>query len=234
MSCATPLTGSLASGQARKTVTVVFCDLVGFTAGRRAGSGGRPRRDGSILRGDAEGVLERHGGTVEKYIGDAVMAVFGTPSCTRTTRSERSGRRRHAERTDVAEPRTRTDGRRRTRDPDGREHRRGVRVPRGRRPTDRRERGERRREAPTAAAPGDILITRDTYQLVRGSVEVDEASSLVLKGKRMPVTAYRVASIAGVREAPRRAEPGLVGRDEQLRLLGLPSMAWSPIAPAGS
>jgi class 3 adenylate cyclase len=41
-----------------------------------------------------QAVLESHGGTVEKFIGDAVMAVFGIRWCTRTTLSERFGRRR--------------------------------------------------------------------------------------------------------------------------------------------
>ena len=39
------------------------------------------------------GVLERHGGRVEKYIGDAIMAVFGLPRVTRTTQCEPSARR---------------------------------------------------------------------------------------------------------------------------------------------
>jgi class 3 adenylate cyclase len=63
----------------RKTVTVVFCDLVGFTT--RAESLD-PEDVEAILRPYHERVrseLERHGGTVEKFIGDAVMALFGAP-----------------------------------------------------------------------------------------------------------------------------------------------------------
>src|SRR5919204_1611036 len=63
----------------RKTVTVLFCDLVGSTAlGDRA--------DPEILRevmaryhAELRAILERHGGTVEKFVGDAAMAVFGLP-----------------------------------------------------------------------------------------------------------------------------------------------------------
>src|SRR5437762_5742166 len=67
------------SAEVRKTVTVVFCDLVGSTAlGERT--------DPEVLR-DLMGryhaalrtILERHGGTVEKFVGDAAMAVFGLP-----------------------------------------------------------------------------------------------------------------------------------------------------------
>src|SRR5918999_6408089 len=64
----------------RKVVTVLFADLVGFTSRSetldpedvRALLGGYHRR----LRAE----LERHGGTVEKFIGDAIMALFGAPT----------------------------------------------------------------------------------------------------------------------------------------------------------
>jgi class 3 adenylate cyclase/tetratricopeptide (TPR) repeat protein len=64
----------------RKIVTVVFCDLVGFTAQAESMD---PEDVEAILRPYHERVrheLERHGGTVEKFIGDAVMALFGAPT----------------------------------------------------------------------------------------------------------------------------------------------------------
>jgi class 3 adenylate cyclase/tetratricopeptide (TPR) repeat protein len=64
----------------RKVVTVVFCDLVGFTAQAESMD---PEDVEAILRPYHERVraeLERHGGTVEKFIGDAVMALFGAPT----------------------------------------------------------------------------------------------------------------------------------------------------------
>jgi len=63
----------------RKTVTVLFCDLTGSTA---LGETLDPERLRGLLAGYFErmkGIVERHGGSVEKFIGDAVMAVFGAP-----------------------------------------------------------------------------------------------------------------------------------------------------------
>ncbi len=60
-------------------MTVVFCDLVGSTA---LGASTDPEALRAVMRGYHEqmrAILERHGGTVEKFIGDAVMAVFGVP-----------------------------------------------------------------------------------------------------------------------------------------------------------
>jgi class 3 adenylate cyclase len=63
----------------RKTVTVLFCDLTGSTA---LGETLDPERLRALLARYFErmkAIVERHGGSVEKFIGDAVMAVFGVP-----------------------------------------------------------------------------------------------------------------------------------------------------------
>ena len=77
--CGAPLVPAEARSEVRKTVTIVFCDVAGSTAlGERL--------DPESLRRVMEryfdamrAAIERHGGTVEKFIGDAVMAVFGVP-----------------------------------------------------------------------------------------------------------------------------------------------------------
>jgi class 3 adenylate cyclase len=64
----------------RKVVTCLFCDLVGFTSQAEAMD---PEDVAALLGGYHEhvrGELERYGGTVEKFIGDAVMALFGAPT----------------------------------------------------------------------------------------------------------------------------------------------------------
>jgi class 3 adenylate cyclase/tetratricopeptide (TPR) repeat protein len=79
--CAAPLIEQPAAVQEeRKIVTILFCDLVGFTAASEAADPedvrARIRPYHARLRQD----IERYGGTVEKFIGDAVMAVFGAPT----------------------------------------------------------------------------------------------------------------------------------------------------------
>ena len=71
--------GVSAAREERKIVTVLFCDLVGFTAKAEQLD---PEDVRAVLAPYHERVrseLERHGGTVEKFIGDAVMALFGAP-----------------------------------------------------------------------------------------------------------------------------------------------------------
>jgi class 3 adenylate cyclase len=67
-------------GEERKIITVVFCDLVGFTARSDQAD---PEDVGAMLRPyhlRLRKEIERFAGTVDKFIGDAVMAVFGAPA----------------------------------------------------------------------------------------------------------------------------------------------------------
>src|SRR5438105_5657231 len=77
--CGAQLDAPVESREQRKTVTVLFCDVVGSTA---LGESTDPEALRALLARYFErmkGIVERHGGTVEKFIGDAVMAVFGIP-----------------------------------------------------------------------------------------------------------------------------------------------------------
>src|SRR6476619_5821650 len=77
--CGTSLTGLGPTREERKVVSVLFCDLVGFT---QASETADPEDVSARLRSYHTRMreeIERYGGTVEKFIGDAVMAVFGAP-----------------------------------------------------------------------------------------------------------------------------------------------------------
>ena len=80
MECAASLTVPVAIAEERKTVTTLFCDLVAFTAMSEAAD---PEDVDAVLRSyhaAARKVIENHGGTVEKFIGDAAVGVFGVPA----------------------------------------------------------------------------------------------------------------------------------------------------------
>jgi class 3 adenylate cyclase len=78
--CGSPLTRDVVAGrEVRKMITVVFCDLAGSTAlGERLDPESLQRVLGQYFQRMRE-VLERHQGTVEKFIGDTVVGVFGVP-----------------------------------------------------------------------------------------------------------------------------------------------------------
>ena len=80
--CGAPAQTPAGAREVRKVVTIVFCDLTGSTA---MGDTTDPEALRATMRGyydEMRKILERHGGTVEKFVGDAVMAVFGAPEPT--------------------------------------------------------------------------------------------------------------------------------------------------------
>jgi class 3 adenylate cyclase len=79
-SCGAPLAETAPAREVRKVVTVLFCDVSGSTALGERIDPESLRRVMSRYFETAKAIVERHGGTVEKFIGDAVMAVFGVPT----------------------------------------------------------------------------------------------------------------------------------------------------------
>ena len=220
LACAAPLAAQTRSGrEVRKTITVVFSDLVGSTAlGERL--------DPESLRlvmdryfGEMSAILERHGGTVEKFIGDAVMAVFGIPVIHEddALRAVRAA----AEMRDALIPLN-----------DELERERGVRL-QVRLGVNTGEvvagdgAGEQRfatgdavnvaARLEQAAGPGEILVGENTHRLVREAVMVEAVEPLALKGKSQAVAAFRLLAVPGV--AGRRLASPIVGRDYELELL---------------
>jgi class 3 adenylate cyclase/tetratricopeptide (TPR) repeat protein len=194
------------SREVRKTVTVLFCDLTGSTA---LGETLDPERLRALLARYFErmrGIVERHGGSVEKFIGDAVMAVFGVPVLHEddALRAVRAA----AEMRDAL-PELGLQGR--------------IGVQTGQVVTGTEERlatGDAvnvaaRLEA--AAQPGEVLIGDPTYTLVNEVAEVEAIEPLQLKGKTNPVTAYRLVR---VHDAPERSHATrFVGRARELALI---------------
>ncbi len=167
-------------------------------------------------------VLERHGGTVEKFIGDAVMAVFGIPTvheddALRAVRA--ASELREAISTLNVELKAEygielgvTDRNR---------HRRGRgRGSHGRAVVRDRRSGRRRPTARTSASPGEIRIGAATYRLVRDAVLVEPLEPLDLKGRKGPTRAWRLLGVvSGAPAFARRLDSPLVGRERELMLL---------------
>src|SRR5215208_4688655 len=79
MVCAEPLAAEAPGREERKGVSVLFVDLVGFTAASEAADPEDVRARLRAYHARAKAEVERFGGTIEKFVGDAVMAVFGAP-----------------------------------------------------------------------------------------------------------------------------------------------------------
>jgi class 3 adenylate cyclase/tetratricopeptide (TPR) repeat protein len=78
-SCGSPLTGAATRREERKLVSVLFVDLVGFTSRSDRADPEDVRDTLGLYHAEAKQRIDEHGGTLEKFAGDAVMAVFGVP-----------------------------------------------------------------------------------------------------------------------------------------------------------
>src|SRR5437867_2773958 len=207
-SCAAALTAPAAPREQRKVVTVLFCDVTGSTA---LGEKLDPETLRALLARYFErmkAIVERHGGSVEKFIGDAVMAVFGVPvlhedDALRAVRAAVEMR--------DAFPELGVEGR--------------IGVMTGEVVTGTEERlatGDAVNVAARleqAAQPGEILIGEQTLRLTRDVVEVEEVEPLQLRGKSEPVVAHRLVSLHGEEGVSRRLGAPMVGREREQRLL---------------
>jgi class 3 adenylate cyclase len=204
----------------RTVVTVLFCDVSGSTALGERIDPESLRRVMARYFETASAIVERHGGTVEKFIGDAVMAVFGVPTvheddALRAVRAADELRGRLDELNDELESGYGTRL----------ELRMGVNT--GEVVTGTEERlatGDAVNVAARleqAARPGEVLLGEETFRLVRAGVNAEEARPIEAKGKSAPLAAYRLLSVeaeapgqdglaAGrARRGGRAAEPGL-------------------------
>jgi class 3 adenylate cyclase len=204
----------------RKTVSIVFSDLKATGADGERLPPATLREVMASAFEESRQPLARHGGTIEKFIGDAVMAVFGLPvrhedDALRAVRSAFEMRRGL---TALAESLAR--------DRDvNLEFNIGVNT--GEVVAGEASLGQRlvtgdavnvAARLEQAAASQEVLIGHPTYLLVRDYVEIEECEALPLKGKAMPVRAYR---LVGVKSARTSQRPGaaMVGREEEMATL---------------
>ena len=220
--CGTALLADEGGTGTRKIVTVVFTDVTGST---RLGERLDPelfRRVMSRFYGAMRPAIERHGGLVEKFIGDAVVAVFGVP----TLHEDDAVRAVRA----AADMR---DALRELNEELQRRHgitlaiRTGINT------------GEVLAEDPSsghgavigdavnvaarleeAAEPGEILLGAATYSMAGDGVVAEAMTPLSLKGKSEPVPAFRLVAVDDASAGgPWRMDSPLVGRDDEQGLL---------------
>ncbi len=203
----------------RKVVTILFCDVTGSTAlGERLDSESL-RRVMERYFAVARDVLERHGGSVEKFIGDAVMAVFGIPRVHEddALRAARAADDLRAE-LGVLNSSLRAEYDTELQVRIGINTGEVVTSEGGTLATGDAVNVAARLEQ--AAQPGEVLLGEETRRLAADALELEAAEPFEAKGKSEPLTAYR---LLGVRpDAPgfaRRFDAPFVGRQGELAQL---------------
>lgn len=204
----------------RKIVSILFCDLVGSTALGARLDAETMRTLMMLYYAGMRRCVERHGGRVEKFVGDAVMAVFGVPAVHEddALRAVRAALEMHQE---VAALNDRLRDR--------------LTLPLGVRigintgevvatvddlNADNLVAGDVVNIAARleqAAGPGQVVIGASAHRLTRDGVVVEELEPIIAKGVARPLTAYRVLSLA-VAHAPAR-RTGFHGRALELAAL---------------
>jgi class 3 adenylate cyclase/tetratricopeptide (TPR) repeat protein len=219
--CGTALAPTLPPQEVRKTVTIVFSDLKGSTAMAEQLDSEAVREVMSRYFDEMRGALERHGGTIEKYIGDAIMAVFGLPrvhedDALRAVRAAAEMRERLAMLNEELDRRWGVSIGNRTGVNTGEvvagDVTTGQRLVTG----DTVNTAARLEQA---APTCEVLLGEATYRLVRHAVEVESVEPLELKGKAERVPAYKLISVREVESVERRHDNPLVGRARELALL---------------
>jgi class 3 adenylate cyclase/tetratricopeptide (TPR) repeat protein len=209
-------------GEARKIVTILFADVIGSTdLGEKLDAEALRRVMERYFR-EMRSILEHHGGTVEKFIGDAVMAVFGIPAAheddaLRAVRAATQMRERLAalnqdlerERGITLAVRTGINtGEVVTGDPEtGQFYATGDAVNVAAR-------------LEQAAGPDEILIGEQTYRLVRDAGDFEDLEGVDVRGKTDTIAAWRLVAVQeGASGLARRFDTPFVGRNDELAAL---------------
>jgi class 3 adenylate cyclase len=202
----------------RRHATVMFSDLSGYTALNESFDPEEVEALMARVKSDASAVIERHGGTVNQFVGDEIMALFGIPVARRddARRAVSAALDLHAVvdtylatlapafahslamHTGIAT---------------------GLVVARrsDARAGDFALTGDTVNTAArlrSAAASHEVVVSATTWQQVSDAFDAEATAPMALKGKDQPLVAYR---IRGTRKAPAGDATPLVGRDEELR-----------------
>ncbi len=208
--CGAALVSDVRTGrEERKVVTCLFCDLVGFTSRAERMDPEDVRRLLQPFHERVRGELERFGGTVEKFIGDAVMAVFGAPIAHEDD-PERAVRAALAIRDWANE--------------EGLELRIGVNtgealVTVGGEPLAAGDVVNTAARLQAAAPTSGILVGEVSYRATRDAIEYDEHTTVEAKGKAEPVPVWAAKQAKARVKVEREARSRLVGRNRELSLL---------------
>jgi class 3 adenylate cyclase/tetratricopeptide (TPR) repeat protein len=204
----------------RRLVSVLFADLVGFTA---LAADRDPEATRELLGryfDTAREVIARYGGIVEKFIGDAVMAVWGAPTAHEddAERAVRAALELVGAVRDLSDPAA------------GVELQLRAGVLTGEAAVTLGAQGQgmvagdlvnTASRLQSVAPPGSVLVGDSTRRAVGPAIHFEAAGDQVLKGKPAPVPAFRAVRVVGERRGgPQElVEPPFVGRDDELRLL---------------
>ena len=216
LACGSPLLAP--DRESRRRVTILFCDLADSTAMGERLDPEALRRVLSRYYDAARGVVEGHGGVVEKFVGDAVMAVFGVPvlhedDALRAVRAAAALREQTGRLNDELE------------DEFGVRLTLRIGVNTGEVITGTEERlavGDAVNVAARleqSAGPDEILLGSETFALVRTAVIADPVAPLVVKGKSEPLSARRLVSVHRDSRLERHFDVPMVGRAQELRRL---------------
>jgi class 3 adenylate cyclase/tetratricopeptide (TPR) repeat protein len=219
--CGASLAPSAQAREERKLVSVLFVDLVGFTSRSDQADPEEVREILQTYQASVRARIEEHGGTVEKFIGDAVMAVFGAPVShgDDAERAVRAGLKalEAIKQLNREQPSLGLTVRAAVNTGEA-----VVRIGSSATSGEPLATGDVVNTASrlqSAAPPGSLIVGQETYRATRESITYTELAPIEAKGKREPVRTWLAGGPAGkLGERPGRTSP-IVGRQRELQVL---------------
>lgn len=221
LKCGTALSPGARPTEERKLISVLFVDLVGFTSRSDRADPEDVRDTLQLYHSRVKEQIERYGGTVEKFIGDAVMAVFGAPVAhgDDAERAVRAGLRvlEAIENVNRDQPGLELAARAAVNTGEA-----VVAIGPGPGTGEALAMGDVVNTASrlqTGAPTGRLIVGNETYRATRTVIRYEPLAAIAAKGKREPLAAWlAIAPIAGPAERPVTTAP-MVGRDREMALL---------------